>query len=211
MRCLNQPRAPTRPERAASGVPVSPATQPRPSRGGACGASRKPPEVRDRNGRPAGVEGTCILARNGDRAHAREPQARNGRSRATRRAAAASGAGRYVPPSQPARHSLTQPLPWRTQKGRGRLGHRETTSPELTALRAVNVPRPRKHRRHEERSGGRGMPSGRGLSLSEEQRAISQLVHHISTESGRSDAQPGSTYCRPIPRNQPSSAPMDSR
>jgi hypothetical protein len=28
------------------------------------------------------------------------------------------------------------------------------------------VPRPRKHRRHEARSGGRGMPSGRGLSKS---------------------------------------------
>jgi hypothetical protein len=41
-------------------------------------------------------EGTSILARNGDRAHAREPHARNGRSRATRRAAAASGAGRGV-------------------------------------------------------------------------------------------------------------------
>jgi len=41
-------------------------------------------------------EGTSILARNGDRAHAREPHARNGRSRATRRAAAASGAGRDV-------------------------------------------------------------------------------------------------------------------
>jgi hypothetical protein len=33
------------------------------------------------------------------------------------------------------------------RKGEGAgLGHRETTSPELTALRAVNVPRPRKHR-----------------------------------------------------------------
>ncbi|MCW8173289.1 hypothetical protein D8S78_20415 [Natrialba swarupiae] len=35
---------------------------------------------------------------------------------------------------------MRQPISWWTQKGRGCLGHRETTSPELTAQNAVNVP-----------------------------------------------------------------------
>ena len=52
MGCALRDGSPTRPERAASAFPVSPATQPRPSR---VGESRKPPEVRDRNGRSAGA------------------------------------------------------------------------------------------------------------------------------------------------------------
>jgi len=48
---------------------------------------------------PAGVEGTFILARQEPHRLERKP-ARNGRSRAKRRAAAASGAGRYI-------HTLT--------------------------------------------------------------------------------------------------------
>jgi len=84
------------------------------------------------------------------RAVRRAPARPNGRSRATRRAAAASGAGRRDPPSNHSRRLVTQPTSWWTQKGRGRLGR----------------PRPRKHRRHEARSGGRGTSSGRGLSKS---------------------------------------------
>ena len=98
----NQHRAPTCPERAASAFPVSPATQPRPSRGE---ASRKPPDVWDRNGRSAGVEGTFTLAR--QPARYRRQAARNGRCRATRRAAAASGAGRRETPLNRARRSVT--------------------------------------------------------------------------------------------------------
>jgi hypothetical protein len=98
---------------------------------------------------PAGVEGTSILARNGRGRCGERPHARNGRSRATRRAAAASGAGRDVhtcPAGHIARTAIHRP---------GGLRKGEAASA---------VPRPRKHRRHEARSGGRGMPSGRGLS-----------------------------------------------
>jgi len=93
---------------------------------------------------------------------------------------AASGTGRRETRFNRTWHAATQPISWWAQKERGRLGHRETTSPELTARSAVNVPRLRKHRGHEEPSGvpvseangskrdavsrGRGMPSnGRAL------------------------------------------------
>jgi len=51
-------------------------------------------------------------------------------------------AGRAVTyaPVQPTTSLGGPPTPWWTQKGRGRLGHRETTSPEHTARSAVNVP-----------------------------------------------------------------------
>jgi len=66
-----------------------------------------------------------------------------------RRAAAASGAGRDVH-TCPAGCDTRRPSyrPGGLRKGEA----------------ASAVPRPRKHRRHEARSGGRGMPSGRGLS-----------------------------------------------
>jgi len=92
-------------------------------------------------------EGTFTLARQPAR-YCRQA-ARNGRSRATRRAAAASGAGRDVhtcPVGRDTRPAIHRP---------GGLRKGEAASV---------VPRPRKHRRDEERSGGRGMPSGRGLS-----------------------------------------------
>jgi hypothetical protein len=72
---------------------------------------RESPQGAQPTGIPAGVEGTCILARNGRGRCGERPHARNGRSRATRRsrerserdagelahrkAAAASGAGRH--------------------------------------------------------------------------------------------------------------------
>jgi len=133
MRSPNQHRAPTRPERAASGESVG-GEQPR---------RATPPRF------PAGAEGTFILARNGRGRCGERPHARNGRSRATRRAAAASGAGRYehtCPTGSTARRIYIRP---------GGLRKGEAVSV---------VPRPRKHRRDEERSGGRGIPSGRGLS-----------------------------------------------
>ena len=90
-----------------------------------------------------------ILARNGCGRCGERPHARNGRSRATRRAAAASGAGRHVhtcPTGRDTRRSSYRP---------GGLRKGEAASV---------VPRPRKHRRDEARSGGRGTSSGRGLS-----------------------------------------------
>ncbi len=122
-----------------------------------------PPDINNRQ--LTHVGGTSILARNGRGRCGERPHARNGRSRATRRsrerserdagelahrkAAAASGAGRDVhtcPAGCDTRRSSYRP---------GGLRKGEAASV---------VPRPREHRRDEERSGGRGMPSGRGLS-----------------------------------------------
>ncbi len=110
---------------------------------------RESPQGAQPTGIPAGVETRFILARNGRGRCGERPHARNGRSRATRRAAAASGAGRHVhtcPAGHVARWAIYSPGGFR--KGEA----------------ASVVPRPRKHRRHEARSVGRGMPSGRGLS-----------------------------------------------
>ena len=106
-----------------------------------------PPDINNRQ--LTHVGGTSILARNGRGRCGERPHARNGRSRATRRAAAASGAGRDAH-TCPAGRDTRRPSyrPGGLRKGEA----------------ASVVPRPRKHRRHEERSGGRGMPSGRGLS-----------------------------------------------
>ena len=107
------------------------------------------PQGAQPTGIPAGVETRFILARNGRSRCGERPHARNGRSRATRRAEAASGAGHHVhtcPTGRDTRRSSHRP---------GGLRKGEAASV---------VPRPRKHRRHEARSGGRGMPSGRGLS-----------------------------------------------
>lgn len=106
-------------------------------------------------------------------------------SSAHRKAAAASGAGRRETPFNHSRRSVTQPTSWRTQKGRGRLGHRETASPEHTALRAVNVLRPRKYRRHEECS---GVPvGGVPASVASGSRKTSEVS--LQERTGASEAQ----------------------
>jgi len=64
------------------------------------------------------------------------------------------------------RHSVGHPHPWWTQKGRGRLGHRETTSPEHTARSAVNVPDRRCAPPRACGACGSGTSSDRGLSNS---------------------------------------------
>ena len=87
---------------------------------------RESPRGAQPTGIPAGVEGTCILARNGRGRCGECPHARNGRSRATRRAAAASGAGRRETPFNHSRRSVAQSISWWTQKGRGRLGRPPT-------------------------------------------------------------------------------------
>jgi hypothetical protein len=62
---------------------------------------RESPQGAQPTGIPAGVEGTYILARNGCSRCVEHPKARNGRSRATRKAAAASGACRNKESVQP--------------------------------------------------------------------------------------------------------------
>ena len=110
---------------------------------------RESPRETQPTGIPAGAEGTCTLARNGCGRCGERPHARNGRSRATRKAAAASGAGRDVHTCPAGRHTRRSSYrPGGLRKGEA----------------ASVVPRPRKHRRDEERSGGRGMSSGRGRS-----------------------------------------------
>jgi len=98
---------------------------------------------------PAGVEGTSILARNGRGRCGERPHARNGRSRATRRAAAASGACRYESPAQP---------------GSTLAGTTGVLADSERARPPRSFPDPASTERSEARSGGRGMPSGRGLS-----------------------------------------------
>ncbi len=85
---------------------------------------RESPQGAQPTGIPAGVETRFILARNGRSRCGERPQARNGRSRATRRAAA----GRAVTKNlfNRARRSVTQPISWWAQKGRGRLGRPPT-------------------------------------------------------------------------------------
>jgi len=87
---------------------------------------RESPQGAQPTGIPAGVETRFILARNGRSRCGERPHARNGRSRATRRAAAARGAGRRETPFNRARRSVTQPISWWAQKGRGRLGRPPT-------------------------------------------------------------------------------------
>ena len=110
---------------------------------------RESPQGAQPTGIPAGAEGTSISARNGRGRCGERPHARNGRSRATWRAAVASGAGRNVH-TCPAGRDTRRPSyrPGGLRKGEA----------------ASVVPRPRKHRRDEARSGGRGTSSGRGLS-----------------------------------------------
>ncbi len=87
---------------------------------------RESPRGAQPTGIPAGVEGTCILARNGCSRCGERPHARNGLSRAMRRAAAASGACRKQTLFNRIRRSVTHPTAWWTQKGRGRLGRPPT-------------------------------------------------------------------------------------
>ena len=56
---------------------------------------RESPQGAQPTGIPAGAEGTCILARNGRGRCGERPHARNGRSRATRRAARGERGGPY--------------------------------------------------------------------------------------------------------------------
>jgi hypothetical protein len=112
---------------------------------------RESPRGAQPTGIPAGVETRFILARNGRSRCGERPHARNGRSRATRRAERGERGG-----------------PWRNTRPSSSNAHRTSRYPGgLRKGEAVSVvPRPRKHHRHEERSVGRGMPSGRGLSSS---------------------------------------------
>ncbi len=120
---------------------------------------RESPQGAQPTGIPAGAEGTCILARNGRGRCGERPHARNGRSRATRRSRERSerdagelahrkaergergGPSRTHLSSWP-RHSAIQLPSWWTQKGRGRLGHRESRLFRANGRRAARE-RPR--------------------------------------------------------------------
>ena len=104
-----------------------------------------PPDINNRQ--LTHVGGTSILARNGRGRCGERPHARNGRSRATWRAAVASGAGRNV-------HTYlivyftrcVSYRPGRTQKGRGRLDRPPTPqAPQARGAqrRSRDVERPR--------------------------------------------------------------------
>ena len=104
---------------------------------------RESPQGAQPTGIPAGAEGTCILARNGRGRCGERPHARNGRSRATRRAERGERGGPYrTHLSSRPRHSAIQLPSWWTQKGRGRLGHRESRLSRANGRRAARE-RPR--------------------------------------------------------------------
>ena len=143
---------------------------------------RESPQGAQPTGIPAGAEGTCSLARNGRGRCGERPHARTGRSRAKRGATVGSAAVRTanaVSREQaeggsgarggPSRTHLSDWLhrsaqlrsSWWTQKGRGRLDHREAPSPELAA-RSESLGANEGQR--DAVSCGRGTSSGRGRS-----------------------------------------------